>query len=95
MRKNSRNPESEHKAKDELLHIRVGRGIRNEIETLISSGFFTSQTELVREAVRDLILKYKNLQNLESITTRNRNHSRNQNPPKSKQKDSKLKVGKF
>ncbi|NIA03888.1 MAG: hypothetical protein GWP09_00880 [Nitrospiraceae bacterium] len=45
--------------KDELLHIRVGEELRDEMNNLITSGLFTSQTELAREAIRELILKYK------------------------------------
>jgi Arc/MetJ-type ribon-helix-helix transcriptional regulator len=46
-------------SRDELLHIRVGRQLKREIDQLIDSGLFSSQTELAREAIRSLILKYK------------------------------------
>ena len=44
-----------------LLHIRVGKEIKKEVQKLINSGLFSNQAEVVREAVRDLLLKYKDL----------------------------------
>ncbi|MCX6709533.1 MAG: ribbon-helix-helix domain-containing protein [Candidatus Woesearchaeota archaeon] len=45
--------------KDRLIHIRIGEQLRKDIEELIEQGIFSSQTELAREAIRTLILKYK------------------------------------
>ena len=42
-----------------LIHIRVGKKIREKIEELIKEGLFSNQSEITREALRDLILKYK------------------------------------
>ena len=44
----------------DLLHIRVGKKLKEEMNKLIDSGLFSNQAELTREAVRDLILKYNN-----------------------------------
>ena len=44
---------------DKLLHIRVGEKIKNEMRKLIDSGLFSNQAEIAREAIRDLLLKYK------------------------------------
>jgi|TARA_Y100000310_G_scaffold263034_1_gene272915 Arc/MetJ-type ribon-helix-helix transcriptional regulator len=43
----------------DLIHIRVGKKIRQEIEKLIDDGLFSNQSEITREALRTLILKYK------------------------------------
>ncbi len=42
-----------------LLHIRVGKKIKEGMDELIASGLFGNQSEMVRESVRDLLLKYK------------------------------------
>ena len=44
---------------DKLLHIRVGKKIKDDMQELIVQGLFTNQTEIAREAIRDLTLKYK------------------------------------
>ncbi|GEM_PF-1935667 len=54
--------------KGELIHIRVGEQLRKDIEELIEKGIFSSQTELAREAIRNLILKYKHHYDSESET---------------------------
>lgn len=46
---------------DKLLHIRVGKELKRKIQELIDEGMFTNQTEVAREAIRDLIIKYKEL----------------------------------
>ena len=45
--------------KDELIHIRVGKQLRKDMDSLIDEGVFSSHTELAREAIRMLILKYR------------------------------------
>jgi Arc/MetJ-type ribon-helix-helix transcriptional regulator len=45
--------------KDRLIHIRVGEQLGKEMESLIEKGMFSSQTELAREAIRALVLRYK------------------------------------
>lgn len=47
--------------KKNLIHIRVGKKLREEIESLIDEGMFSNQSEIAREAIRDLIIKYKKL----------------------------------
>jgi len=42
-----------------LLHIRVGKKIKEEMEDLIVSGLFSNQAEIVREGIRELLLKYQ------------------------------------
>ncbi len=46
------------KSDSDLLHIRVGAELKNQIEKLIEIGLFTNQTELAREAIRNLLLRY-------------------------------------
>ncbi|MBI2138542.1 hypothetical protein HYU13_03060 [Candidatus Woesearchaeota archaeon] len=44
---------------DTLLHIRVGKRIREEMQQLLDAGLFTNQAEMVREGVRDILVKYQ------------------------------------
>ena len=46
------------KKDSDLIHIRVGKEIRKQIEKLIGIGLFSNQSELAREAIRNLLLKY-------------------------------------
>ena len=48
-------------AKGDLIHIRVGAQLKEEMEELIESGMFSNQSEIAREGLRDVILKYKRL----------------------------------
>jgi|TARA_B100001971_G_C18205368_1_gene547234 Arc/MetJ-type ribon-helix-helix transcriptional regulator len=43
----------------DLLHIRVGKQLKQEMQKLIDSGLFSNQAEIAREGLRDLLLKYK------------------------------------
>ncbi len=43
----------------DLIHIRVGKKIREEMEHLIKEELFSNQSEISREAIRSLILKYQ------------------------------------
>ncbi|MFA6088586.1 MAG: hypothetical protein WC755_01865 [Candidatus Woesearchaeota archaeon] len=44
---------------NDLIHIRVGKEIKEEMEKLIDSGLFTNQSEIAREGIRSIILKYR------------------------------------
>jgi len=44
---------------NDLIHIRVGKEIKEEMEKLIESGLFTNQSEIAREGIRNIILKYR------------------------------------
>ena len=44
---------------DELLHIRIGKELKNQMKELIDSGLFNNQAEIAREGIRALILKYQ------------------------------------
>lgn len=47
-----------------LLHIRVGRSLKERMQVLIEIGLFSNQAEIAREAIRELLLKYnKELKN--------------------------------
>ncbi len=43
---------------DTLLHVRVGKELKKQIDKLVEAGIFSNQAEVVREALRALILKY-------------------------------------
>lgn len=47
------------KDEDELLHIRVGKELKKQMEILIGLGLFNNQAEITREALRDLLRKYQ------------------------------------
>ena len=51
-----------------LLHIRVGKELKNKMEVLIKKGFFSNQAEIVREGLRNILMKYK-----EEINKKNKN----------------------
>ena len=51
------------KSKETLVHIRIGKEIREQIQDLINSGLFSNQAEAVREGIREILLKYKKLKN--------------------------------
>ena len=44
---------------DNLLHIRVGKQLKKEMEELIDDGLFSNQAEIAREGIRHVLLKYK------------------------------------
>jgi Arc/MetJ-type ribon-helix-helix transcriptional regulator len=44
---------------DSLLHIRISKEMREKLQILIDSGLYNNQAEIIREAIRDLLLKYK------------------------------------
>ena len=41
----------------ELVSVRLPRGLLRELDRLIELGYFTSRSEAIRYAVRDLVLK--------------------------------------
>jgi len=46
---------------DELIHIRVGKGIKKQMKELIESGVFSNQAEIAREGIREVLLKYRSI----------------------------------
>lgn len=42
-----------------LLHIRIGKELKKQVQKLIDVGLFSNQAEVARESIRDLLLKYK------------------------------------
>ena len=44
---------------DLLLHIRVSKKLKEQLQVLIDSGYFNNQTEIVREGIRNVLMKYK------------------------------------
>ena len=42
-----------------LIHIRVGRKIKKDMQILIDLGIFSNQAEIAREGIREVLLKYK------------------------------------
>jgi Arc/MetJ-type ribon-helix-helix transcriptional regulator len=50
----------------DLVHIRVGDKLKKELQKLIDEGIFDNQAEATREALRDLVLKYKGFKDEEN-----------------------------
>jgi len=48
----------------DLIHIRVGKEMKKQMEKLIEIGMFSTEAEIAREGIRNLILKY--MQSLEN-----------------------------
>jgi Arc/MetJ-type ribon-helix-helix transcriptional regulator len=44
---------------DLLLHIRVSKKIKEQMQILIDAGYFNNQAEVVREGIRSTLLKYR------------------------------------
>ena len=44
---------------DELLHIRISKKIKEQMQVLIDEGYFNNHAEIVREGIRNTVLKYK------------------------------------
>ena len=44
---------------DKLLHIRVSRRTREQMEALIEGGLYNNIAEITREGIRSVLLKYK------------------------------------
>ena len=41
-----------------LLHIRVGKEMKEHMQRLIDSGMFSTEAEIAREGIRSLLFKY-------------------------------------
>jgi Arc/MetJ-type ribon-helix-helix transcriptional regulator len=41
-----------------LIHIRVGKALKKEMQDLIDKGLFSNQSEVAREGIRHILLKY-------------------------------------
>lgn len=44
-----------------LIHIRIGKGLKKKMQELMDEGIFSNQSEIAREAIRDLLVKYDKL----------------------------------
>ena len=44
---------------NDLVHIRVSKKLKVQMQALIDKGLFNNQAELVREGIRTTVLKYK------------------------------------
>jgi len=45
-------------AKSDLIHIRVGREMKKQMQHLIDIGLFSTEAEIAREGIRNILLKY-------------------------------------
>lgn len=44
---------------DQLIHIRIPPKLKVELDKLIEEGYFSTQSEVIKEGLRSTILKYK------------------------------------
>jgi len=44
---------------DMLLHIRVSKKLKKQMQVLIDEGYFNNQAEVIREGIRHTLIKYK------------------------------------
>ncbi len=44
---------------DMLLHIRVSKKLKEQMQVLIDAGYFNNQAEVVREGIRGTLLRYR------------------------------------
>ncbi len=44
---------------DLLLHIRVSKKLKDQMQVLIDAGYFNNQAEVVREGIRNTVFRYK------------------------------------
>ena len=44
--------------KSDLLHIRVGKEMKDQMKSLIDLGMFSTESEIAREAIRTLLIRY-------------------------------------
>lgn len=42
----------------ELIHIRVGKELKKQMQNLIDVGMFSNQAEIAREGIRNVLMKY-------------------------------------
>ena len=43
---------------DNLIHIRVGKELKKQMQKLIDVGMFSNQAEMAREGIRNVLMKY-------------------------------------
>lgn len=42
-----------------LLHLRISKNLMKELDKLVDKGLFSNKNEVIREAIRNSLLKYK------------------------------------
>ena len=52
--------------KSDLIHIRVGKEMKRQMQHLIDMGLFSTEAEIAREGIRNILIKYIREMNLES-----------------------------
>ena len=45
-------------ANGDLIHIRVGKEMKKQMQDLIEIGMFSTESEIAREGIRSLLIKY-------------------------------------
>lgn len=45
-------------AKSDLIHIRVGKEMKKQMQNLIDMGMFSTEAEIAREGIRSTLIRY-------------------------------------
>jgi len=51
----------------ELIHLRIEKRLKDEINEVVKSGFFSNTTEFIRDAIRKSIEKYETQRNIRGL----------------------------
>jgi Arc/MetJ-type ribon-helix-helix transcriptional regulator len=43
----------------DLVHVRLGKGLKKKMEALIQRGLYSNQAEMIREGLREVLRKYE------------------------------------
>ena len=46
-----------------LLHVKIPEKLRKRMQVLVDSGLFNNQVEIIREGLRDILVKYPDIAN--------------------------------
>jgi len=47
------------KPSDDKLHVRLSRDMVKQLDSFVTRGLFASRNEIIREAIRHILLKYQ------------------------------------
>ncbi|MDO8481269.1 MAG: hypothetical protein Q7S65_05680 [Nanoarchaeota archaeon] len=66
----------------ELLHIRVGKELKEQMRKLIEIGMFSTDAEIAREGIRHLLIRYLKDAGLEEAVARKREYLKHEQQKK-------------
>ena len=63
--------------KSDLLHIRVGKEMKDRMQKLIGMGMFSTEAEIAREGIRGILIRYLKEASLERNLEKYNNKEKN------------------